>query len=91
MGYGYYGRGYSYDSPSPKDLDSTSVQELVDGIKDAIDAEKLKDTKSYLSKLKLAINNQFPLWTQVASTFMAYAYAKKVGKKKHSTEDLFRH
>jgi hypothetical protein len=82
MGYGYSSRRFSYESPDPEDLDSASVQELVDGIKDAIDAEKLKDTKSYLSKLKLAINNQFPLWTETSATFGAYVYAKGVGKKK---------
>lgn len=82
MAYGYSSRRFSYNSPSPKDLDSSSIQELIDGIKDAIDAEKLKETKSYLSKLKLSINNQFPLWTETASTFGAYVYAKSVNKKK---------
>lgn len=82
MGYHYSSRRFSYDSPEPEDLDSASVRELIDGIKDAIDAEKLKDTKSYLSKLKLAINREFPAWTETLATFSAYAYAKSVGKKK---------
>lgn len=82
MARGYYSRRFSYNIPYPKDLDAGSVQELVDGIKDSIDLEKLKDIKSYVSKLKLAINNQFPLWTQTAASFGAHVYAKNVGKKK---------
>lgn len=79
---GYYGRGYSYETPSPKEMDTAEVNELIDILHSAIDNEKLKDTKSALSKLKLAIDSSNPLYTQASAPFTAYTYAVLNKKKK---------
>lgn len=88
MAYGYYGRGYSYESPSPKDMDNAGVEDLIKILKAAIDDEKLKDSKSALSKLKLSINREYPLFTQESATFGAYLYAVNNNKKKSADSFL---
>ena len=79
-GYGYGSRNYA--PATPQDMASEDVEKLVNELHDAIDGEKLKDLKSVLAKLKLARNNEFPLYTKDVANFGAYIYAKNKGKKK---------
>lgn len=89
MGYKYHSKRFSYESPTPKKMDSAGVEELIDMLKASIDAGKLKDLKSALSKLKLSINNEYPVFTQESATFGAYVYAVKSGNKK-SVDSIFK-
>ena len=89
MAYGYYSKRYSYQSPAPSDLDSASVKELIKLLKLSIDNGKLRDLKSTLSKLKLAINESFPTFTNELAPFGAYIYAVKSGNKK-SSDSIFK-
>jgi len=89
MAYGYYSKRYSYQSPAPSDLDSASVKELIKLLKLSIDNGKLRDLKSALSKLKLAINESFPTFTNELAPFGAYIYAVKSGNKK-SSDSIFK-
>lgn len=82
MAYGHYSKRFSYTSPSPSQEDKNHVEELIDTLHNAINTDKLKDIKSTLSKLKLSINNEFPLYTQESCVFTAYVYAKNAGKTK---------
>lgn len=79
MGYGYAG---GWVKPSPRGMDDDVVQKLVDELFVAIDANKLKEMKSALKDLKLASNDNFPLYTQEAAPIAAYIYAKNNGKTK---------
>jgi len=89
MAYGYSSRRYSYESPTPSDLDSASVKELIILLKLSIDNGKLRDLKSTLSKLKLAINESFPTFTNELAPFGAYIYAIKSNNKK-SSDSIFK-
>lgn len=80
MGICYGSRNYA--PATPQDMASEDVEKLVKELHDAIDGEKLKDLKSVLAKLKLARNNEFPLYTKDVANFGAYIYAKNKGKKK---------
>jgi len=82
MGYGYSSRRFSYESPVSTDVESDDIDNLIISMKDAIDNNKLKDAKSVISKLKLSINPDRPLYTEELVTFTAYIYAKKAGSKK---------
>jgi len=77
----YYQKQY-YNTPDPEELDDNDVEILIDTLKKNIDAEKIKNMKSALSKLKLAINKNYPLFTRTTATFGAYVYAVKSKKKK---------
>lgn len=85
MAYGYGSRGYS--NPIPIGVDDSDVETMINQLKVSIDGDKLKDTKSILAKLKLAINNNFPLYTQDVAYFGAYLYATK-NKKKKSADSI---
>ncbi len=85
MSWGYGARNYA--PPPPQDMVSEDVEELIKELKVSIDGEKLKDLKSVLAKLKLARNNEFPLYTLDTANFGAYIYAKNNGKKK-STDSI---
>jgi len=71
----YYGP--SYTVAEPEELD------------DKDDAEKLKDMRSALSSLKLAINNNYPMFTNITATFGAYLYAV-TNKKKKSMDSILK-
>lgn len=71
-----------YNTTSPEDLHDNGVRELISLLKQSIDDEQLKDMRSYLSQLKLAINPNFPMFTRETATFGAYVYAVNENKKK---------
>lgn len=83
----YYSKRH-FTPASPQDNDDESVEKLIDKLKKNIDAEKLKDMKSALSKLKLSINNKYPLFTKDTATFGAYIYAINNKKKKSAKSIL---
>lgn len=84
MGYGYYSKRYSYSSPSATMNDDVNIDVLISELHTTIDNTKLKELKSVLSKLKLSINNKYPLYTGESVVFTAYIYAKKIGNSKVS-------
>lgn len=84
-GYGYGSR--SYATPTPMGMDDADVEELVKQLKTSIDGDKLKDIKSILAKLKLAVNDNFLLYTRDVAYFGAYVYAIN-NKKKKSADSI---
>jgi len=86
MGY-YSGRlgRYVYDVPTPEDMDDDNVEGLITQLKTAIEGNKLAEIKSALSKLKLAVNEKYPGYTERTAPFTAYVYAKEGFIKKQLT------
>lgn len=84
-GYGYGSR--SYATPTPMGMDDADVEELIKQLKTSIDGDKLKDIKSVLAKLKLAVNDNFLLYTRDVAYFGAYVYAIN-NKKKKSADSI---
>lgn len=89
MGYSYSGRGYSYSSPDPVEMEDYEVDELIETLKKAIDNSKLKDMRSALSQLKLSINDKYPMFTRDSAPFGAYIYAVN-NKKKKAADSLLK-
>ncbi len=79
MAYNYKGGGYSYEIPQPTAVKNEIVEELIKNLTDIIDGKVLKAFKPVLAKLKLAINDNYPTFTQETVLFTAYLYAKKNG------------
>jgi hypothetical protein len=82
MSYHYRGLTHSYDIPDPEEMPDAGVEELVEKLKASIEAGKLKEMRSALSKLKLGINSKYPEYTEQTAEFTAYIYAKEGGHKK---------
>ena len=72
----------SFNKPNKNVMDNNSTQTLIDELKQAIDEEKLKEIKSSIAKLKLVVNDDFPMFTQDTVNFGAYLYAVNNNKSK---------
>lgn len=83
---GYY---QPYTIARPEDMADDETAELIAQLKASIEGSKLADLRSTLSKLKLAINEQYPGFTELTAPFSAYVYAKEGGYKK-AVDSLFK-
>ena len=72
----------SFNKPDTSVMDNNGTQSLIDELKQAIDEEKLKEIKSSIAKLKLVVNDDFPMFTQDTANFGAYLYAVNNNKSK---------
>ena len=82
MGYGYYSRRYSYESPSPIEMSDNDINTLINTLKEQIENNKLKDIRSTLSKLKLSTNEKYKDYVGFNAVILAYVYALKIGSSK---------